>query len=43
MCSYRNTPDYSAIDEQEVIKREELKEKFGDDEESIEFQYRCQV
>ena len=38
MCSYRNTPDYSAIDEQEVIKREELKEKFGDDEESIEFQ-----
>lgn len=38
MCTYRNTPDYSGIDEQELIKREEFREKLGDDEESIEFQ-----
>lgn len=36
-CTYRNTPNINKIEEQEILKREELKEKFKDDEESIEF------
>ena len=36
-CTYRNTPNINEIEEQEILKREELKEKFKDDEESIEF------
>ena len=35
--TYKNTPNINEIQEQEILKREELKEKFKDDEESIEF------